>query len=86
MSRTYEAVLDGDHLEWKGSSPKTTSPIDVTVEVPDEADLLSPEERRRRRDAAQEKLRAMGGIKSIPDPVAWQREMRKDKPLAGRDE
>ena len=26
-----------------------------------------------------------GGITSIPDPVAWQREIRADKPLYGRD-
>lgn len=25
-----------------------------------------------------------GGIPSIPDPVAWQKEIRKDKPLTGR--
>lgn len=26
-----------------------------------------------------------GGIQSIKDPAAWQREQRKDKPLYGRD-
>ena len=29
---------------------------------------------------------AAGGIKSIEDPVTWQKEQRKDKPLYGRDE
>ena len=26
-----------------------------------------------------------GSGKSIPDPVAWQREIRQDRPLPGRD-
>lgn len=33
-----------------------------------------------------EEMAASGGIKSIKDPVKWQREIRKDKPLYGRDE
>lgn len=32
-----------------------------------------------------EKAKA-GGIKSIKNPVKWQREQRKDKPLYGREE
>ena len=31
-------------------------------------------------------LRKLGGLRDvIPDPVAWQRELRKDRPLPGRD-
>lgn len=33
-----------------------------------------------------EELRKLGGLKDIiPDPVAWQREQRKDRPLPGRE-
>lgn len=32
-----------------------------------------------------EKAKA-GGIKSIDDPLEWEREQRKDKPLYGREE
>jgi hypothetical protein len=39
----------------------------------------------RQRVEALERLAALGGIKSIPDPVAWQREIRKDRPLPGRE-
>lgn len=36
-------------------------------------------------DALRE-LRALGGMKDlIPDPMAWQREQRIDRPLPGRD-
>jgi hypothetical protein len=86
MSSIYSAILTGDRLEWKGRGPRLQQPVEVTVTVPDEADLLSPEERRRRMVEALEELAALGGFESIPDPVAWQREMRKDRPLPGRDE
>ena len=35
-------------------------------------------------DALKE-LRKLGAFKEITDPVAWQREIRKDRPLPGRD-
>lgn len=39
-----------------------------------------------RRKTALGELRAMGGLRHvIPDPLAWQREMREDRPLPGRD-
>lgn len=39
-----------------------------------------------RRSEALKQLRAMGGLQeAIPDPVAWQKEMREDVKLPGRD-
>ena len=35
--------------------------------------------------AALRQLRKLGTFKDITDPVAWQREIRKDRPLPGRD-
>lgn len=35
--------------------------------------------------AALRQLRKLGTFKKITDPVAWQREIRKDRPLPGRD-
>lgn len=36
-------------------------------------------------DALRE-IRALGGLNDvIPDPMAWQRDMRKDRPLPGRE-
>jgi len=34
---------------------------------------------------ALDELAARGGIKSIPDPLAWQREMRQERILPGRE-
>lgn len=36
--------------------------------------------------AALQRIADRGGIPSIPDPSAWQREIRKDKLLYGREE
>jgi hypothetical protein len=39
-----------------------------------------------RRKSALRGLRGLGGLQDvIPDPVAWQREMRQDRSLPGRD-
>ena len=39
-----------------------------------------------RRKAAYAGLRALGGLgDAIPDPVAWQREIREDRTLPGRE-
>ena len=32
------------------------------------------------------RIAARGGIKHIPDPARWQREIRQDRPLPGREE
>lgn len=46
---------------------------------------LATEEMIRQRKEAFARLRALGGLRDvIPDPVAWQREQRKDRPLPGR--
>ena len=49
--------------------------------------LPDPEERPTQGEAmaALRKLREMGAFKAISDPVAWQREIRTDRSLPGRD-
>lgn len=50
------------------------------------AKLSATPEMLARRVAAYDALRALGGMTDvIPDPVAWQREARADRPLPGRD-
>lgn len=57
-------------LEQRAGQPKTD--IDI-------------EERRRRLGEALHQLQLANPFKDITDPVAWQREIRKDRPLPGRD-
>jgi hypothetical protein len=82
MSRTYRAILRGDRLEWTGDAPDPSAPLPVDVTVLDSTPNGS-----RGRDMAHalEEIASRGGIASIPDPAAWQREIRQDRPLPDRD-
>ena len=86
MQRTYEAVLIGNRLEWKGDAPDPSMEWRVTVTVlPTPSGEPASAPNGARVAAAMEKAAAMGGIASIPDPSEWQREIRKDRPLPGRE-
>ena len=89
MQTEYKAILTDDHLEWKGERPKflvSGKPAEVVITIPAVSSESSKEEMRRRRVAALRNIAAEGGIPSIPDAVAWQREMREDRKLPGREE
>jgi hypothetical protein len=86
MSEKYRATIHGNRIEWEGDEPPeltATSRIKVDVTVVDTpASPNAPDHKRV--VAALRKIAKRGGIKSIPDPVKWQREIRKDRPLPGR--
>jgi hypothetical protein len=84
---TYNAILKGNELEWLGEKPEGVGagrPLKVQVKIVEEESEQKKPNGKLAVEAL-EKLAAMGGIKSIPDPVAWQREIRKDRPLPGRE-
>lgn len=84
----YQAVLNGNQVEWIDEAPDSTGPARVEIIMKPEP-LESDEARRARRKIAVEalaELAAAGGIASIPDPAAWEREIRKDRPLPGRED
>jgi hypothetical protein len=86
MTTTYKAILKGDRVEWLGDAPDTNGGVTVQITVIHQE---TPAERAGRGKAMAEALQRIadsGGIPSIPDPVAWQREIRRDRPLPGRDE
>lgn len=86
IAQTYRAVLRGDQVDWIDPPPHRQGETEVQIT------LLQPEsedERRargRRAAAALERLAKAGAFDEIEDPVAWQREIRKDRPLPGREE
>ncbi len=89
MLEKYRATIHGDTIEWDSTVPSalaqnTTIEVDVTV-VPSKAKLKKPDGNKMA-DAlkAIANLTDSKGIKSIKDPVEWQRELRKDRPLHGR--
>ena len=86
--RTYRALLHGDHLEWLEEAPEsqTDAPLCVHVTV---LEPESPAEARARgyaMAALLEKLAKRRTFSTIPDPVKWQRELRQDRVLPGREQ
>ncbi|MCE9526392.1 MAG: hypothetical protein K8R36_10095 [Planctomycetales bacterium] len=86
MATTYDAILRNNHLEWAATAPVVAPDeslrVKVTVVGADVA--LSEPERQAKIIQALEELAAQGGIQGIPDPAAWQRDVREDRELPGR--
>ena len=81
---TITAILEPDAdgtvhlplpLDLRYSKVRVTATLEIASERPSREAAL----------AALRRLREMGTFKDITDPVAWQREIRKDRPLTGRD-
>lgn len=85
----YKAILRGDRLEWRDEAPPETDgdrAIQVVVTVSQEATQQgSPQSSGKKMAAALEQIANRGGVGSIEDPVTWQREIRRDRPLPSRD-
>lgn len=78
MLETYKALVHGNQIRWLGKGPETERPVEVDVTV------LSRSPQRGSGQAmadALEELAKINAFKDITDPVAWQRQMRTDKPL-----
>ncbi|MEG5061667.1 hypothetical protein QUB60_28395 [Microcoleus sp. A2-C5] len=87
MLRTFEALLKGKFLEWTNDAPQQSDrPLKVYVTLLEEKSSISAECRRQKIVEILEKLAASQAFEEVTNPVAWQREMRQDRPLPGRDE
>ncbi len=70
--RVPKKYVEDAHLE---SGQKTV----ITLPIPE------PKQNRQRIQETLRQLQEIGAYKDIKDPVAWQREIRKDRPLPGRE-
>ncbi|MEG4529911.1 hypothetical protein [Microcoleus sp. D2_18a_D3] len=87
MQRIFEAILKGNLLEWAKEVPRQGDrPVRVYVTLQEERSTLSGELRRQRIVEILEKIAANNVFAEISDPVKWQRHLRQDRPLPGRDE
>jgi hypothetical protein len=87
MLRTFEALLKGKLLEWTNDAPQQSDrPLKVYVTLLEEKSSISADIRRQKIVEILEKLAASQTFAEVTDPVAWQREMRQDRLLLGRDE
>ena len=59
--------------------------VESVEEKPKRGKLTASPEMIARREAALQEIRKLNPYRDITDPVAWQREMREDRPLPGRD-
>jgi len=86
MEDKYKAKIDGDKITWDDDVPspiKKCRNVDVIVTLSDRP-ISQSKVNARKAVAALQAIADRGGIKSIKDPVKWQREIRKDRPLPGR--
>ena len=86
--RTYRTLLRGDHLEWLEEKPasQTDAPLHVHVTVLEPESPSEVYARGHAMAALLEKLTERRTFSTIPDPVKWQRELRRDRVLPGREE
>ena len=89
MLHTYKAILKGDHLEWRGDMPTQLSPaqaVAVHITILDESVTSSiADVQGQRMAAALEQLAASIVPSTIPDPLAWERAQREERPLSERE-
>ena len=89
MLTTYKDKLKGERLEWVDEVPPLNqqdgADVLATMLHTNGRESRDQAERGTRMKAALDKLASLGGINSIPDPLAWQREIRQDRPLPERD-
>ena len=83
---TYRAILKGNRLEWTDSQPTNLDaeqPVEVTIlDTPGDVDTTTQGQRMAK---ALERLAASNALSHIQDPSEWQRGIRKDRPLPGRE-
>ena len=86
---TITAVLEADadgtlHLPLPAELRGGKIRVEVKMEAVERSDV-SEEQRKRELLEIMERIRARNPFKDITDPVAWQREMREDVVLPGRE-
>ena len=90
MLTTYHGILKGDRIQWDQDAPKdlrADQPVQVFVTILEESKLPEMGKRSNGKKMAEalERLAESGNVLSaIPNPVAWEREQRKDRKLPGR--
>jgi hypothetical protein len=90
LNTTFRAVLKGDRLEWSEGRPAEITgdrevPVDVTILHDQRLSASRSKDAGARMAAVLEKLAGSRATAAIEDPVLWQRQIRRDRPLPGRD-
>ncbi|MCZ6678060.1 MAG: hypothetical protein O7E52_12495 [Candidatus Poribacteria bacterium] len=88
MLRTYKAILKGSHLEWIGETPEydKNQPLDIEVTISDHSAPSNVPDCGQQMAEILEQLAKNDAFSEIADAVSWQGEIRKDRPLPGRND
>ena len=78
-------LLHSDIVEWLDEAPAIEEPVQSYIVILNNLKVDHPDNRGPVGAAMLEILADKGAFDHIEDPVAWQREMRKDRPLPFRD-
>lgn len=88
MLNTYRAVLRGDFLEWLYEQPQNLSvdqAVSVYVTILDETVPTIKKQQGQRMAAVLEKLAKMQTSFAAVDALQWEREVRQERSLPGRE-
>jgi hypothetical protein len=84
MSMTYTGILRDNSIEWTAPAPELP-PEGVRVQVTLLEGGPAACDQGQQMAAALGRLAAARALATIADPVAWEREVRQDRELLGRD-
>jgi hypothetical protein len=84
MFQTYRGILKGDRVEWTDEAPQVGGG-GVAVHVTVLGSPGSPSSQGNRMAQALKELADGGAFGDMVDPVEWQRESRRDRPMPGRE-
>ena len=88
MLHTYRAILKGNRLEWDGDVPEQAAQeraVAVYITILDESVMPQTASQGERMAAELEQLAASNALAHITDPAAWERDLRQDRALPGRE-
>lgn len=85
MRRAYKAALRGDRVEWVDGAPDIDGAVQVFVTLSDGAGSGADQAEGKSAFESLQALADLGAFDGIDDPVAWQRELRRDRPMPFRD-
>ena len=85
MSTTYTGILRDNQIEWTQPAPPKAPAEGLRVQVTLLDAVPNSASQGQQMAAALARLAANHALASIADPLAWERELRQDRELPGRD-
>lgn len=82
---SYQGILRDNQIEWTQSTPPELPPGGVRVQSTFLDTLPKAATQGQQMAAALARVAAKGALDGIADPAAWEREVRQDRELPGRD-